>query len=158
IGVPADASGMLPDALERSCRDTGARLLYLNPTIQNPTALTMPAARRQDIAAVLRQLDVTLVEDDPYRHLLNDAPPPISTYTSGERSYYLASLSKCLLPSLRAAYVVAPSGQATATLLESFAATCMGCSALLAALVQTWIVNGTAKSLLGEVQLEARSR
>jgi DNA-binding transcriptional MocR family regulator len=158
IGVPGDASGMLPDALERSCRDTGAGLLYLNPTIQNPTASTMPTARRQDIAAVLRKSKVTLIEDDPYRHLLNDAPLPISACTSGERSYYLASLSKCLSPSLRAAYVVAPSGQATTTLLESFAATSMGCSALLAGLVQTWIVNGTAKSLLGEIQLEARSR
>lgn len=53
---------------------------------------------------------------------------------------------------------MASAGQATATLLESFAATSMGCSALLAALVQTWIMKGTAKALLGEIQLEARSR
>lgn len=44
-----DADGMTPAGLERACRD-GGRLVYLNPTLQNPTAHTMSAARRRDLA------------------------------------------------------------------------------------------------------------
>ena len=44
----SDADGMTPAGLERACRD-GGRLVYLNPTLQNPTAHTMSAARRRDL-------------------------------------------------------------------------------------------------------------
>ncbi|MFP3449563.1 PLP-dependent aminotransferase family protein, partial [Pseudomonas sp. SIMBA_067] len=53
VAVPGDADGMRPDHLEQACQQSGARLLYLNPTFQNPTAHTMPVARRQAIAEVL---------------------------------------------------------------------------------------------------------
>ena len=62
------------------------------------------------IGAMLRKLGMTLIEDDPYRYLLNDAPPPIVTYEGGERAYYLTSLSKCLWPSLRTSFDVSPLG------------------------------------------------
>ncbi|HBN9861349.1 TPA: PLP-dependent aminotransferase family protein [Pseudomonas aeruginosa] len=158
VGIPGDASGIRPDSLEQCQRETGARVLYLNPTIHNPTTLTMPAARRQEIAIMLMRLNMTLIEDDPYRRLANDAPPPITVYTSGSRSYYLASLSKCLWPGLRFAYVVAPSDQATDSLLQHFRASSMGCSPLLASLAQSWIRDGTAISLVAEIQREARAR
>lgn len=83
VGVPRDASGMLPDAIERCRRETGARVLYLNPTIQNPTTCTMPADRRREIAELIHRHDLTLIEDDPYWPLASDAPLPISSYMAG---------------------------------------------------------------------------
>lgn len=85
VGVPRDASGMLPDAIERCRRETGARVLYLNPTIQNPTTCTMPADRRREIAELIHRHDLTLIEDDPYWPLASDAPLPISSYMAGAR-------------------------------------------------------------------------
>jgi len=158
VGVPRDASGMLPDAIERCRRETGARVLYLNPTIQNPTTCTMPADRRREIAELIHRHDLTLIEDDPYWPLASDAPLPISSYMAGGHAFYLASLSKCLSPSLRLAYVLAPSGGATSMLAECFRASGMSCSPLLAHLAQTWILNGTAKDLLREIQIETRAR
>ena len=60
--VPDDA-GLRPDALEKACRQNGARLLYLNPTIQNPTTRTMPAQRRHEIARTATTCGVKIIED-----------------------------------------------------------------------------------------------
>ncbi|GAA4325441.1 PLP-dependent aminotransferase family protein [Pigmentiphaga soli] len=158
VGVASDAEGVVPDAIERCHRETGARLIYLNPTLQNPTAQTMPEGRRKDVAAVLQRLGMTLVEDDPYRYLLNDAPPPLATLTGGERTYYLASLSKCVWPSLRTSFLLPPRGESSIPLQESLRACSMGCSGLLTALSEQWIRSGVARQLSLEVQREARAR
>jgi len=158
VAVAGDADGMRPDHLEQACQESGAQLLYLNPTLQNPTAHTMPAARRQAIADVVLKHGITLIEDDPYRYLLDDAPPPIACLTGGANTYYLASLSKCLWPSLRTAFVLPPRGDNGQGLLNGLRASSMGCSALLLALVEQWIRSGTAKALVQEIQREARAR
>lgn len=158
VAVAADADGMCPGHLEQACQESGARLLYLNPTFHNPTAHTMHAARRQAIAKVVLEQGITLIEDDPYRYLLDDAPAPITCLTGGANTYYLASLSKCLWPSLRTAFVLPPRGDDGQGLLRGLRASSMGCSALLLALVEQWIRSGTARELVQEIQREARAR
>lgn len=158
VAVEGDEAGMRPDALQATLHATNARLLYLNPTLHNPTTHTMPAERREAIAAVLRQQQVTLIEDDPYRPLLSDAPPPLTHWTGGERSYYVASLSKTVWPSLRTAFVLAP-GQAMADEVQDcLRATGMGGSPLLAGMAAQWMASGQARRMAREVQREARLR
>jgi len=156
--VEGDADGMRPDALERAQQQSGARLVYLNPTFNNPTAHTMPIGRRQQIATTVLRLDLTLIEDDPYRYLLDDAPAAIATLTGGANTFYLASLSKCLWPSLRTSFVLPPRGDTGERLQSGLRAASMGCSALLLGLVEHWIRSGTAKQLVQEIQREARAR
>jgi len=158
VAVASDGEGVLPDAIEKAHRATGAGVIYLNPTLHNPTTRTMPAGRRQEVAAVLRRLKITLMEDDPYWFLLNDAPPPLATFTGGQRTYYMASLSKCLWPSLRTAFVLVPEDGDGASLQENLRASGMGGSPLLFGLSEQWIRTGMARQLLVEVQREARAR
>ncbi len=56
---------MRPDLLETACRHDGVRLVYLNPTSQNPTTHTMPAARRLELARVAAACDALIVEEIP---------------------------------------------------------------------------------------------
>ena len=156
--VESDADGVLPDALDKQHRDTGARVVYLNPTLHNPTTRTMPEQRRRDLATVLRKRGMTLIEDDPYRYLLHDAPPPLAAFTSGQATYYLASLSKCLWPSLRVSFIVPPAGGAGTGLQDSLRASSMGCSSLLLALGEHWIRSGAARRIVQDIQREARAR
>lgn len=158
ITVESDEDGILPDALERCHGETGARLLYLNPTLNNPTTRMMSADRRQQIAASLRRLEMTLIEDDPYRNLIKDAPPPLATFTRGERTYYIASMSKCLWPTLRTAFVLPPAKLDASPMLESLRAATMVCSPLLAGLTEQWIRSGIARQLVHEIQREVRAR
>lgn len=67
---------MDPVALKQAIETTKAKLLYLNPTLNNPTTRTMSLKRRKAIAACVQQFAIVLVEDDPYRQL-QPSPPPL---------------------------------------------------------------------------------
>ncbi|MHA7116601.1 hypothetical protein ACX0KM_20955 [Pseudomonas promysalinigenes] len=80
------------------------------------------------------------------------------TLTGRRNTYYLASLSKCLWPSLRTSFVLPPHGDDGQSLQLSLRATSMGCSALLLALVEQWISSGAAARLMQEIKREIRAR
>ncbi|WP_322011688.1 PLP-dependent aminotransferase family protein [Paraburkholderia sp. J12] len=155
--VATDADGMRPDMLEAACREHDARLLYLNPTLQNPTAATMPESRRLAIGAIAARFAVRIVEDDPYWRFAEDAPPPFARLVP-QQTYYLSTLSKCLSPGLRTAYLVLPDAQSEAPFLASLRSLSLMATPLTTALVAQWMHDGSAAQLLAGVQAEARSR
>src|SRR5258708_40344952 len=63
-GVATDASGLIPESLDRAFTETQARVLYCMPTLQTPTGTVMPPQRRQAIAEIVRKHDAFLLEDD----------------------------------------------------------------------------------------------
>lgn len=106
--VPTDAQGLVPEALDARLTD-GARALYVMPSFQNPTGLTLDGQRRAALAEAARRHDFWLIEDDPYGALWYDAPPPPSLRAfAPERTIRVCSFSKVLAPGLRLGYVVAP--------------------------------------------------
>ena len=106
-GVATDASGLIPENLDRAFTETGARVLYCMPTLQTPTGSVMPPARRQAIAEIVRRHDAYLLEDDAYGYLVTPPLAPISRLVP-ERSFYIVSFAKCLAPGLRIAAMTAP--------------------------------------------------
>jgi DNA-binding transcriptional MocR family regulator len=106
-GVATDASGLIPENLDRAFTETKARVLYCMPTLQTPTGSVMPLQRRQTIAEIVRRHDAYLLEDDAYGYLLSPPLPPISRLIP-ERSFYIVSFAKCLAPGLRIAAMTAP--------------------------------------------------
>jgi len=54
-GVATDASGLIPESLDRAFTETQARVLYCMPTLQTPTGTVMPPQRRQAIAEIVRK-------------------------------------------------------------------------------------------------------
>ena len=157
VAVPTDQHGMRPDSLEQACRQHQPALLYLNPTLQNPTAITMPLARRQALLAVAQRCKVRIVEDDPY-WLLAEAPPPPLARLAPEQVLYISTLSKCLTPGLRVAFVLVRDPvlrERFQAALRSFA---LMVSPLSAALATQWILGGSAYGLMEGVRKEARLR
>lgn len=152
-----DAEGLTPDSLERLCRETKPAAVYLTPTLQNPTAATMSEARRADIVRIARAYDLWLIEDDPYSRLA-DAPIPGIAALAPERTFHVATLSKCLSPGLRIAYVAAPPGAPTEQLAEALRVVALMPAPLMAAVVTRWIREGAAERLLAAVRTEARAR
>jgi DNA-binding transcriptional MocR family regulator len=106
-GVATDASGLIPENLDRALTETGARVLYCMPTLQTPTGSVMPPARRQAIAEIVRRHDAYLLEDDAYGYLVTPPLAPISRLIP-ERSFCIVSFAKCLAPGLRIAAMTAP--------------------------------------------------
>lgn len=104
--VRCDEEGLDPDALREALRRR-PKLLYVTPTFQNPSGLCYPERRRAAIREVLAGSDVLVVEDDPYRELWYDAPPPppIVAGLAGGNAVYLGSFSKTAMPGLRIGFL-----------------------------------------------------
>lgn len=106
-GVAIDERGLVPDALEAALRETRAKVLCCTPTIQPATGSIMPAERRREIADIIHRYDAWIIEDDVYSFLCPNPPPTLSSFLP-ERSFYVISFAKCLMPGLRIGALHAP--------------------------------------------------
>jgi len=157
VGVEMDEEGMLPDALDRACAELRPKLIYCNPTIQNPTTATMGDQRRRDIAAVARSHAVPVLEDDTYGLFPADRLPALGNHAP-ELVYTLVTTAKTISPSLRIAYLVVP-GQAQARrITAALRATSLMPSGLLSALVTLWIKSGQARAVMDDIRAQASLR
>ncbi len=157
LGVPGDEEGLLPDALETLVLKHRPKALYLNPTLNNPTTITLSADRRRTVVAIARRHGLALIEDDAYGAL--PLQPPVSLAAlAPERTYHVAGLAKCLSPALRIAYLVAPDEEAADRLKAILRATATMASPLSAALATLWLADGTGAAMLAAIRAETRMR
>jgi 2-aminoadipate transaminase len=113
--VNLDDDGMVVDeiehAYEKVVADSGRppKYIYVLPNFHNPGGTTLSQARREQLADVVTELDLAVVEDDPYGQLRYEGEdlPPICTYIP-ERTIYLGTFSKTLAPGLRVGWIVCP--------------------------------------------------
>lgn len=157
IAVEADQHGMLPAMLEQACRQHQPALVYLNPTLHNPTAITMPQRRRKELAGIAQRCKVRIIEDDPY-WLLADAPPPPLAAFAPEQVIYISTLSKCLTPGLRVAFVLLRDPLERERFLAALRSFALMVAPLTAALATQWILDGSADRLMAGIRNEARLR
>jgi DNA-binding transcriptional MocR family regulator len=156
VGVPMDEAGILPDALEAACRRHAPKAVYLTPTIHNPTTATMPLSRREEVAEILRANNVLLLEDDAYGALEPNAMPLAALIP--ERTYFAASLSKCIAPGLRVSFVLTPDPDAARLLATALRATVQMPTFLMVALVTRWLQDGSADAIISAIRNEAAAR
>ena len=154
--VAMDRHGLRPDDLDRQCRATGAKLLVVVPTFQNPTTAVMPEARRRDLVRVARRHDLIVVEDDVYGYLLDPRPPPIAALAP-ERTIYVTSASKSIGPGLRLGWIAGPANLMEA-LISALRSLCVTLPALTAELATLWIEDGTADRLVRWQRSETAAR
>ena len=152
-----DADGILPDAFEKACRDRAIRMLYVIPSIDNPTTATLPEARRRALAQIARRHEVIIVEDDPYAALLPEPAPTISALAP-DITWHIATLSKCATPALRVAYVAAPTAHAARALASVMRATMLMAPPLMSALASRFIASGVLQEIATAIRAENRAR
>ena len=103
--LPIDADGLIASRAMGQCS-----YVYVTPSHQCPTSVTMSMDRRREILALAKKRDVVLFEDD-HESELNFSCQPLPALKSLDtdgRVIYLGSLSKTLAHGLRIGYVVAP--------------------------------------------------
>lgn len=157
IGLEMDGEGILTDALEAAIATHRPKALYLNPTLQNPTTLTVPESRRLDIAAVLRRHQLTLIEDDAYGFIPIKAPAPIAL-SAPDLTWHIGGLAKCVGAGLRLAYTIAPSARCAYHLVQAIRALSVMPSPLSMALMTQWIEDGTADNIRRFIRAESAAR
>lgn len=157
VSLAMDEDGLIPEALEQAARESRSRLLYLVPSLQNPTTNTMSRRRRDAIVTIARNLDLTILEDDIFRLLDERTQPPTFFALAPERTFHITSLSKSLAPGLRIGIVVAPSGQERGLRvhIRGMASRNVGLSGELA---RYWIETDVASAILTRARNELVSR
>jgi 2-aminoadipate transaminase len=86
------------------------KFLYVTPTFQNPSGITHDARSRHALLELARELDLLILEDDPYGDVYFDDVPPatLMSIDGADGVLYLSSFSKILAPGLRTAFLMGP--------------------------------------------------
>ena len=155
VPVVMDDQGMLPEALDRAARNSGARLVCVTPSAQNPTCARMGPQRRAEIIAVARHHDLQVLEDECFptsgvgiRSLRALAP---------DRIWHVASLSKSLSAGLRLGVVVCPDGMGDAGRLAA-QHSYLGMALPMTALVKQLMSGGAGEALIAAAQADLDGR
>ncbi|WP_181297456.1 PLP-dependent aminotransferase family protein [Pseudomonas sp. Q2-TVG4-2] len=109
LAVPQEADGPSLVALRQRLEQHKPAFAYLIPTFQNPSAVRYSEEKRDAVAALLDEFNVTLIEDEPYRELVFDdgSARPIVSRMRKASWIYTGTISKTLLPGLRVGYLIA---------------------------------------------------
>ena len=109
LEVPLESDGMNIDKLEAHLSRHRPRLIYTNPTFQNPTGVTTSIEKRLSILALARKHGVPILEDD-HNSELRFAGAPIPSIRAlsepGDDVFYVRGFGKVFLPGTRLGYVV----------------------------------------------------
>lgn len=159
VGLRMDKDGIEPQALLDACKKLSPKALFLNPTLQNPTTLTIPDARRREIVAIVRRYKVPIIEDDAYGFIPEHGHghSPFAAIAP-DLTWHVAGLAKCIGAGLRAAYVVVPDSRSGWPFASALRAANVMASPLTVALATRWIEDGTADTILRFIRSESAAR
>lgn len=159
VGLPMDDDGIEPQAMMDACKTLKPKAIYLNPTLQNPTTLTVPDQRRREIVAIARHFDMPIIEDDAYGFIPEHGHghSPFAAIAP-DLTWHVAGLAKCIGAGLRAAYVVVPDTRSAWPFASALRSATVMASPLTVALVTRWIEDGTADTLLRFIRAETTAR
>jgi DNA-binding transcriptional MocR family regulator len=106
--VASDEGGLDPEDFAHVCAQKHPKMIFLMPTMQNPTLSILSSERRREIARIAREHNVILIEDDLYGALTEDETPLLAEYAP-ERTIVAAGLSKSVAAGVRGGWLSCPS-------------------------------------------------
>lgn len=106
LGLAMDAEGVSVAPI-LSARP---KLIYVTPSHQFPTGVTMSPARRQAVLAAVETAGAYIIEDDYDGEIIYDRPPiaALAALDQGGRVLYVGSFSKSLGAGIRTGFLVVP--------------------------------------------------
>lgn len=119
----------------------------------------MTAKRRNDLIALCQNKRLPVIEDDVYRELWLDSPPPPALKAMDKEGLvlYFGSLSKTLSPGLRIGWIIGPE-QVIEQLADIKMQTDYGTSSLSQWVAAEWLSNGLYQEYLNRVRVQLRLR
>jgi len=109
IGIKRTKEGIDLNELEAIFRMGDIKFFYIMPRYQNPTGFCYSNEQKKEIIRLAEKYDVYIVEDDYLADLeLDKKSDPMYTMGDKERTIYIGSFSKTLLPGLRLGMAILP--------------------------------------------------
>lgn len=146
VPVAQERGEMSADGIRYAVQNHQIKGLYVVPDFQNPTAHIMSEQGRRTIAQAAEDEGLLIIEDGVARLMAADPLPTIQSLAP-ERTFFILSLSKVLLPTLRMAYILCPPAYTDALqgIVQSLH---LSQSELLAELTARLLVSGAAEALI----------
>lgn len=154
--MPMDEHGLIPEEVVQLYNKHKIRMVFVNPTYQNPTGTTLSLSRRQRLLELCEERRIPIVEDDPYSLLALEGaePPPLSLKALSSGSghvLYMGTLSKMAAPGFRAGWIVAPAGVAS-RLAEAKQEMDYGYSTILQEVTKLYLTSGVWQGHLADLR------
>ena len=106
VPLAGDASGLLPEAVAAAHRSAPLSALYVQPTLHNPTSLTTSRPRLLQLAQLVHDLNLPVVEDRIWS-FLREPGDPLAVHAPA-LTHVVDGLSKRVAPGLTAGFLVVP--------------------------------------------------
>ena len=105
VPVGIDAEGLIVEAIPAD-----ASVICLCPSHQFPIGVSMSQRRRQALIEFARRNNAVIVEDDDDGEFRFAGSPPTASraHKVSDVVFYVGTFSKCMLPSLRLGFIIAP--------------------------------------------------
>jgi GntR family transcriptional regulator/MocR family aminotransferase len=102
---PIDSQGIVPDTIPDA-----TQMVFVTPSHQAPTTVTMPLTRRLELMELARKKDFLIIEDDHEfeTNYVNEPCPSLKSLDDDGHVIYIGSLSKSVFHGLRLGFLVAP--------------------------------------------------
>ncbi|QXM06923.1 PLP-dependent aminotransferase family protein [Crassaminicella indica] len=109
-GIPIDEEGIQGNLIPKYTKKNKSSILYIIPNFQNPTGTVMSQRRRKELIKICQKEKMPIIEDDVYRELWIDTPPPspLKSLDTNGLVLYVGSVSKTLSPGLRIGWIAGP--------------------------------------------------
>jgi len=108
VGVDVEQDGINVEKLEQALKDNpNTKLIYLIPTFQNPSGITMSLEKRRAVLALAERYGAVILEDNPYGELRFDGEdvPTIKSLDKTGTVLYCSSFSKILSAGMRVGFI-----------------------------------------------------
>lgn len=110
LGLRVKQHGIRPELLRAQVEASLPRLIYLQPTFQNPTGTVLPIFQRREIVRLAAEFNLPIVEDNTLADLAltQNTPAPLATYAQAANIITIGSMSKLFWAGLRVGWIRAP--------------------------------------------------
>jgi len=111
VQIDMEDDGICIEKLEKALIEyKNAKIIYLIPTFQNPSGITMSLEKRKKVYELAKKYEILILEDNPYGELRfrGDEIPTIKSMDKDGLVVYCSSFSKIIAPGIRVGFLSAP--------------------------------------------------
>jgi DNA-binding transcriptional MocR family regulator len=108
VNIPITNEGLDLKVLKRVIRELPIRFIYVMPTFQNPTGISMPQANREEFLHICEEENCIIIEDSIEEEMKYSGKSylPLKAIDYKGQVIYLGTFAKVLAPGLRIGWII----------------------------------------------------
>lgn len=146
-----------PASLEQLAITGEIAALYINPTINNSTTISIVINRKQAIARICKKYQIAVIEDEAYGALSSEGTATFSQLLP-EQTWYPNGLLKSFAPGRRMAWIYAPESLDLTIFLSIMQSMTIMGNPFIYQIVVNWIDSGAAYEALAATRKDLARR